>query len=1139
MKQFVRQLQRSTCFWLTCCLCTTSLSAQDLALVGGGGEHPAQPSNQVVYIPLQQALEELEQEFKVNISYRQDLIARQKVMRPSAAKGSLEERLERMLAPLNLSYKKVSVNSYAIGNKARSGTQSLRPTHPQSALSPVMRDLQTLQLQLAEQKDVRVTGIIKDASGEGIPGVNVLEKGTTNGTITDVQGRYSLTVGNNATLVLSAVGYMSQEVAVNNRSVIDITMEEDVKALEEIVVVGYGSQEKRDITGAIASVSSREIQELPIANAQQALQGRAAGVEVVTVGNRPGQGVQVRVRGRRSFTAGNDPLYVVDGIPFSGDFGDINSNDIQSMDVLKDASATAIYGSRGSNGVVLVTTRRGKPGKTEVAYSGYYGPSYAYGTVDLMNGEEFAEYKRESRRALVNPKYTAPTGVVDPVQDANLFEAVELANINNGYSWTDYQNLILRTGHRQDHNLSVSGGNDKTTFYLSGSFFNDVGVTKTQDYRRNTVRVNIDHQLNDRFRVGAFTLLGYSVQNWGPNPWGTALRENPLGKPFEDDGSLRFRPTSDGLQTNPLADLVENAYIDENRRYRIFPSLYASAEVTKDLNFRVNFGPDINLRRNGLFQGRYTQARAEGAPLARVLNWNTFAYTFENVLTYQRDFGDIHNLTATGLFSIQQQRDEYSGIEVLDQPYESALFYNLGTAPLINAKASDLSEWGIVSFMGRVQYGLLNRYLLTLTMRADGSSRLAEGNKWGYFPSAALGWRIVDEPFMQSQSVFDELKLRASYGVVGNTNGLRPYITQGALGQTFYAWDNTPAFGFQPNLIRNPNLKWESTATFNVGLDFGLLRNRIFGSFEVYNSNTKDLIMNQQLPTSSGFTQVQRNVGATQVRGMELMVSTVNIDSPGGFKWTTDFNVNVYREKITELYGGQSDDVGSGWFIGYPMTVFFDYEKVGIWQTSEETVAAQYGQRPGEVKVRDQDNNGIIDGNDRVILGTDQPDWTGGMTNRFSYKGFELSAFIFTRQGNLINNTFYTTNNSLAGRYNNVDIDYWTPINPTNAFPRPNQDQESPRYQSTLGYVNGSFVKIRNITLAYNLPSELLKKTGFMSSARIYVSALNPYIFADKSFKNIDPEVTRTPEDNQERTAQVGADTPSIRLYTVGVNIKL
>lgn len=983
-------------------------------------------------------------------------------------------------------------------------------------------------------QDRTVRGKVTDGeSGEALPGVNVIVKGTTTGTVTDIQGAYTISVPANAqTLVFSSVGYTNEEEEIGNRSTIDLVMMPDIQALSEVVVVGYGTQEKKDVTGAISSVSSKEISELPITSTEQALQGRTPGVDVVSTGNRPGAGVSVRIRGRRSFSAGNEPLYVLDGIPLAGNNNDINPMDIESIEVLRDASATAIYGSRGANGVVLITTKRGKAGETTVNYDGYYGISSPLYTVDVMNGPEFAEYKRESRRAVGNYDDN------DPDADAKIFEPVELESIAQGRS-TDYQDLILRNGHRQSHQLGIYGGSETTKFGVSGNYFNDVGVVPGQDFNRYTLRVAVDHQIGERIKLGTSTLGSFNIRNEGSNAIGGALAENPLGIPYDENGEMIFLPTSDGLRTNPLAEIVPGAVIREDRNTRIFSSLYGEYKILDGLTYRLNFGPDLQIRRRGEFTASQTNARRGGDPTGRKQDWNTFAYTLENIVNYSKMLGDIHSLNVTALHSIQTSRGEYSDIRVLGIPAESMEFYNLGDANVIEGVDSNLEEWTINSFMGRVNYGLMDKYLITLTGRADGSSRFAEGKKYGFFPSVALGWRIKEEPFLQNVNFLTDLKLRGSYGITGNT-GIDPYQTQGRLGRTVYAYGTTAAFGYRPELLANPNLKWETTRSVNIGVDFALFNGRISGAAEFYQQNTTDLLMERQLPVTSGFFSVLENVGATRNTGVEVVLSTVNVNTSGGFQWTTDLNFYTNKEEIVELYGGKEDDIGNAWFIGQPLTVYHDYEKIGIWQLDEADLAESYQRVPGEIKIKDQNGDGIIDADDRVILGSDIPDWSGGMTNRFSFKGIDLSVFIFTRQGSMIRSLFHTSNNTLAGRYNNLDLDYWTPNNPTNAFPRPNQNQEFPVYNTSMAIFDGSFIKIRNINLGYTLPQSLTSRWG-MESVRIYASAQQPFVFAPyiSKYKGVDPEIARTPDDNnRERTAELGGDTPSTSIYLLGVNVK-
>lgn len=1131
------------CLLLAACFFCQDVWSQNLASLHMISQ---QVSKKALTISLKEALNNLESKHAVFFIYESELISDKVVPAENMASPQLEENLINLLKPLDLKYEKIKANMYVIvgAKNSKAYLEQINRNVTPSLLASTSGNSQTNVYEGVSLKSSVITGlknkavdvtirgkVTSEEDKSGLPGVNVILKGTTNGTTTDANGDYTLNVPDaQGTLVFSYIGFTTEEVPINGRTTVDVAMVPDIQSLSEVVVVGYGTQKKSQLTGAISSVSSKEITELPVANAQQALQGRAPGIDVMTEGGRPGQGVSVRVRGRRSFSAGNEPLYVVDGIPLAGGINDINPNDIESMEILKDASATAIYGSRGANGVVLITTRRGTTGRTTISYDGYFGLVNSIGKIDVFNGEEFAEFKRESRRS--RNAYTT---------DEALFDAVELKSIQEGRS-TDYWDLIEQQGTQQSHQIGVVGGTEKTRFAITGNHFYEKGITPGQDYTRNTVRINIDHEFNDRLKIGTSTLASFNIQNWGPNPWGGALQENPLGVPYDEQGRLIFRPTTDGARTNPLMEIVPGAIADENRRIRVFSSIYGEYKILEGLTYRVNFGPDNQNRRNGIFTASLTNSRQGGSAVARQRYWNTFSYTFENILNYSKTFNTIHTLNATGLFSIQKQRDEFLDANVSGLPYEYQQFYNLGSAAVVEGVGSNLEEWGILSYMGRVNYGFRDKYLLTLTGRIDGSSRFAgdvglfgSTKKYGFFPSAAVAWNINQESFLQDVAFLTNLKLRASYGATGNT-GINPYQTQGSLARSVYAWGNTGAFGFRPNTLVNNDLRWETTKTLNIGLDYAFLDNRIAGSIEVYEQNTTDLLMQRQLPWSGGYGSVLANVGATRNKGIEFSLSTVNLDMENGFKWTTDLNVYANREEIVELYGGKEDDPGNRWFIGKPLTVFWDLEKIGIWQLGEEDQAKIYSDAIGQIKVKDQNGDGAINNDDRVILGSDVPKWSGGITNRFEYKGFDLSFFIFTRQGYMIRSLFHDNFNLLFGRYNNLDVDYWTPTNPTNAYPQPIFNQERPKYNTSMSYFDGSFVKVRNITLGYNFPATLAEKMK-MQSLRLYVSAQNPLMFTNY-VKGIDPERVRTPENGVERTAEVTADSPSTRIFLLGLNVK-
>lgn len=980
-----------------------------------------------------------------------------------------------------------------------------------------------------------ITGKVTDkTSGEALPGVNVLIEGSMIGTTTTAEGNFSLEVTNeNAILVFSYVGYTLQKVPVAGRSVLDIQLEVDLRKLEEVVVVGYGTQKKSDITGAISSISTKALKEVPVTNVPQMLQGRVAGVYVLNTSNKPGAGVSVQIRGRRSFSAGNDPLYVVDGVPISGGFNDINPGDIEGMEILKDASATAIYGSRGANGVIIITTKRGGTGKPTVSYSNYVGSSQIQRYADLMNGEEFAEFKRESRRAVINTSTGKPLyDDTNPNADAILFEPVELASIKEG-KYTDWQRLMIGKGNVQNHELGVSGGNENTRYNMALGYFRDIGIIAGQDFTRYTARVNLDQNLGNRFKAGVSLLSSYSERNGEDvNPYGQgadfgALSENPLGKAYDENGELIFLPTTDGLRSNPLSELVPGAVINRTKRIRLLSNFYGEAEIIEGLRVRMNFAPDISQNKKGDFRGRYTNVRRLGDPSAASNEEFTFAYTWENIVTYKKRLGTKHTLDFTGLYSLQTRQFERSSVNVSGLPIESFEYYNLGAASIVNSVGSEYEKWSILSYMARVNYAFENRFLLTLTGRADGSSKFAEGKKWGYFPSAALGWNITNERFMADSRIFTNLKLRVSYGSTGN-EGILPYQTNGLLARTQYDFDGNAAFGYRPSSIRNSDLRWETTTTANVGIDFGIFNNRITGALELYQSKTTDLLLPKLLPITSGFNSIIANVGSKRNRGVEFAVSTLNIaaKNAGGFEWSTDLNLFTNQEEILELSQGKVDDIGNLRFIGQPAVVYFDFVKTGIWQEGEAELARKNGSIVGGIKVQDVNQNGVIDQADRQILGSDVPKLIGGMTQRFEYKGFDLSVLVFSRFGSTIQSPFHGSFRFLSGRINQYNVDYWTKNNPTNAYPQPNANQVSPIYGSTLSYMDGSFTKIRNINLGYNFSSQLAGKLK-MQSLRVYVSAQNPFVFSPytSKYNGIDPEFPTT-------------STPPVRTFLAGLTIK-
>ncbi len=1033
-----------------------------------------------------------------------------------------------------------------------------------------------------------VSGRVTSADdGAGFPGVNILVKGTAHGTVTDAEGKFSLDVdGAEAILVFSSIGYKTIEVTVGNQSVINLTMQPDVTSLQEVVVVGYGSVKKSDVTGALASVSGDQLRQIPVQSISQALQGRAAGVDIAQSSFRPGDNPTIRIRGNRSLIGGNDPLIVLDGIPLpeGSSINDFNPNDVESIEVLKDASSTSIYGSRGANGVIIVTTKKGKAGKGKITYDTYVGMSQPLVKIDMYNGGQWAEFRREAYRNNAGLTYGMPWANV--ADDYPLFspQDIELWNsVADGYTWVDKANripatrvptnderagyeqyyqqmlvrypvgplrtaavnskinalrtalddpnlqipiydptavrntnwgdLVLRNGLKQSHQISISGGADKLTVYFSGGYYGDKGIQLAQGFKRFNAKVGLDYKVNDRIKIGASITGNSSNQDYGSPLYFRAIGQIPLALPYTPEGNVILQPGGDALLFSPLNEI--KSYIDNRRTNRFFGSFYSEVNIIDGLKYRINFGADFKHFRRGQYQGGLTSDRRGGTSWADYNQSQNYTYVAENLLFYDKTINNIHNINVTALYSIQEDRFEASDVNVANLPYESQLFYNLGstnaTGP--DAFSSDFSRKAFISYMGRINYSLMDRYLVTLTGRRDGLSPLAQGNKWSFFPSASVAWKIHQEPFMRSLELFDELKLRVGYGTVGNA-GVMPYLAPGRLQKTPYVWGETAAWGFVPQFVPNPKLKWESTQSLNVGLDFGIFQGRITGTLELYKQNTHDLMMYRNLPTASGISSILENVGAVSNKGIEVSLTSTNLDLPNGLKWKTTVVFSKNVEAITELYGGTNDDLGNRWFIGQPVTTYYDWEPIGVWQTNEKDEAAKYGRIPGQGKIKDQltvDTNGdgvkdspdgVINAQDMVIRGNNVPKWTGSIQNTVSYKNFELSFLFYTRRGQTIASGYYRP--ALAGRYPEPAlVDYWTPTHPTNMYPRPTADQERIDYPNAYLYQDGSFVKLRNITLGYTLPKAWLSRAK-IESLRVYATAYNPFLWT--KFKAGDPE---------------------------------
>lgn len=940
---------------------------------------------------------------------------------------------------------------------------------------------------LTAQTNIMVKGKVTDqSSNESVIGASVVVKGTNIGTITDIDGSYSLNAPDNGTLVISSIGYVEQEVAINGRSMVDVNLAVDNVTIDEVVVIGYGTVKKSNVTGSIISVKPAELKTVPTTNVMESLQGKLPGVDITRASGSAGAAVNVLVRGNRSLTASNNPLIIVDGIQYSN-IQDINPNDIESMEVLKDAASTAIYGSRGANGVIIITTKKGKAGKTNVSFNAYTGISQLTGYPRVMGPEEYKNFRREANRTTGN--WTGPQ------DDAKIF-----GNLldNEGTYWPD---VFLQNGSMSDYQVGVSAGNEKTNFYLSLDLFKEKGLFEKDRLSRYAIRANVDHKISKIFTVGTQNQLTFYDQDIQNDFLTTANKLVPLEEPYDADGNL-VPLINNGRNVNPLSDLVENNWENNLRTTRMFTSAYVGVNILKNLTFRTNLGMTLTNTREGLFAASQTNLRNGAQSLARYIAGNSIGLNLENILNYDFSAGK-HGFTLTGVHSVLTNHFESATAEGTNQLIKNQLYYGLANANSQVSIGADFKESALISYTGRLMYNFDEKYLLTLTARTDGASQLSEGNKWAFFPSAALAWRVSQEDFLVNNSTLSDLKLRLSYGIAGNS-AVEPFSTQSVLNRVPFAWDEAAAigYGYAPR-IGNSDLKWETSATLNFGVDFGLFNNRLTGVVDVFQTQTKDLLLERLLPLSSGALNTIENVGETKSTGIELGLNAVAVNKKN-FRWNVGANWFRVKEEIVKL-ATDANDVANGWFIGETTQSFYDYEKIGIWQTNEEDQAKAFGQNVGDIKVKDQNGDGKIDAtNDRVILGSGRPAWIANLNNDISFYNFDLNLQFFARWGQMVRYAFTGVYDPQANE-NSLVHDYWTPENPSNDFPRPNanRSQSATLYYSSLFYKDASFLKLRGVTLGYTFPKSVVSKIK-VSNLRLYVSGRNLWTYS--KIEDYDPE---------------------------------
>lgn len=997
-------------------------------------------------------------------------------------------------------------------------------------------------------QSITVKGVVKDTAGEPVIGASVVEKGTTNGIITDFDGNFELKVSSNAVLSITFVGYQSQEIPVNGKTSFNVTLKEDTELLDEVVVIGYGTARSSDVTGSISSMRGDKLREVPATNITYALQNRVAGVDMSQTSSQPGATTQIRIRGTRSLTASNDPLIVLDGIPFAGNISDINPNDIKSMDILKDASSTAIYGSRGANGVILITTNKGiQESPAKFNYNGYVGLKTVFSEYPMMDGPTFAKM-REYAGLYSNS--------LDESNDVN----------------TDWQDLMYRNGYVTSHDISVNGGTKGGNYSFGLGYYQDQGVIPTQKYTRYSLRGSIEQKLGDILRVGLTTNSNYNITNGTQVGIYNVLTMTPIANPYNEDGSLKRSITlpNDSYYTI-TRDVVENlddSWVNDRTAIGTYNNFFAelSCPWVEGLKYRVNLGLNYRSSKVGAFTGEgVTSTTVDTPSTASLQHEETVNWAVENLLTYDRTFNDKHRLNVVGMFSAEETTYSKSHIAARDIPAEYMQYYNLGQAAgtiTVNPGNWNYQRYGLMSYMARAMYTYDNRYMFSATVRSDASSRLAKGHQWHTYPAVSVGWNIKEESFMDNVKWLDQLKIRAGYGQTSN-QAVNPYSTLGSLSTRPYNFGPTGyATGYYVSSLPNAELGWEYSSTWNFGLDFTLFQGRLSGTLEYYIQKTNNLLQSVNLPGTTGVGSYMANVGKTQNKGIELTLNGTILDNYNGWTWDASLNIYSNKNEITELASGSLRDEANWWFVGYPIDVIYDYEKLGLWNADDPD--AQYlqilepGGNLGMIKVKytgernpDGSPTRAIGAEDRQILDTN-PKFQGGFSTRVAYKGFDLNIIGAFKYGGILISTLHSSSgylNMLSGRRGNVDVDYWTEENTDAKYPKPGgiMSSDNPKYGSTLGYFDASYWKIRTITLGYtfdNQKQKWLRDLG-VDNLRAYFTIQNPFVICSPFHKEtgLDPETNSYANENvavasgPSRFLTVGTNSPSTRNYLFGISL--
>lgn len=991
-------------------------------------------------------------------------------------------------------------------------------------------------------QNVTVKGNVKDAAGVPVIGASVIQQGTMNGVVTDYDGNYQISVPASSSLQFSSIGYVEQVIAVDGKNVINVVLTEDAELLEGTVVIGYGTAKKTDVTGSIASMQGDNLREVASGDFTRALNGRVAGVQMTQTSSRPGAPMEIRIRGTRSLSASNDPLVVLDGVPFMGNLSEISPSDIKSMDILKDASATAIYGSRGANGVILISTYKGVAGQeAKVTFNNYVGFKNAI-KFPMMNNVQYAEMRK-----LAN-KFQNKIGFEDD-------------NTN-----TDWQDLFYRTGVVRSHELSVVGGTKKGSYRFGANYYKDEAVVPTQDYDRYSISGSLDQRITDWLKIGFSTNTNYNRSHGNQISLYGMLQLTPILSPVGADGKSLARAEMPldqvWLYTRENIESVADKWVNETSGLGTYNVGYVELNCPwiEGLSFKQTAGLNYKQGKSGSFTGMGVDSFNTANPNSgRVSNNETTNWSLESLLTYDRTFNGKHHLNAVAMYSAEQTTYTQNGLSARNIPNEQFLYYNLGqsNAEDITVSPNNANYWqaGLLSYMGRVMYSYADKYMISATVRSDASSRLAKGHQWHTYPAVSLGWNIDKEDFMSNVDWLSELKLRAGYGETSN-QAINPYQTLGSLGTRPYNFGDSFATGYYVSTLPNDDLGWEYSRTWNFGIDYGFLNGRIYGSIEYYIQNTHDILLGLALPSTSGVGSYTANIGSTQNKGLEFSINA-NIIDKGDWKW--DFGLNIYanRNKLTSLASGQDNDKGNGWFVGYPIDCLYDFEYDGIWQNGDKYLdILEPGGNVGMIKVKyhgDYNPDGTptraINDDDKRPIST-EPLFLGGFNTRLAWRNLDLTILGSFQAGGVLISSIHGAGgylNMLTGRRGQIAVDYWTPTNTGARYPLPGgvQSGDNPKYGSTLAYFDGSYLKIGTITLGYNFEKiGALHRAGF-DKLRVYATAQNPFVFFSPFHREsgLDPEPNARGNEFQavasynSRMHVIGTNTPNTRNYLFGVNL--